>query len=97
MPNFTLKDYLSEVEGEFDKNLSKYVKTISIGQYDDNGVNIGFLYSNEVIKNFISQSITKAVTESLREVVAGVESNSQEEYCGCLDKIDTNAKKILGE
>lgn len=44
---------------EFQKNFSSYIKTVSIGQYNDAGVNIGFLSAEEVIKHFVSNILTQ--------------------------------------
>ena len=55
--NQNIKNFIKAKEEEFDEKYLSYIQEISIGQYDENGVNIGFLPSEKVIKNFISQSI----------------------------------------
>ena len=52
-----IQEFIKAKEEEFDEKYLSYIQEISIGQYDENGVNIGFLPSEKVIKNFISQSI----------------------------------------
>ena len=52
-----IQEFIKAKEEEFDEKYLSYIQEISIGQYDENGVNIGFLPSEKVIKNFISQSL----------------------------------------
>jgi len=56
---------IKERAEEFEKKHSDNIKDISIGQYNDKGVNIGFKSAEEVIKSHISHS-HKAVLESVR-------------------------------
>ncbi len=44
-----------EIVKEFDEKFSDYIRPISIGQYNNEGVNTGFLSSVQVIKSFILQ------------------------------------------
>lgn len=55
-------------EKDWDK-LKPYIKNISIGQYDDNGVNIGSVKADEMIWNFIQQKIKEA-EEGVRERIS---------------------------
>lgn len=52
----TLKDY----EREFEEKYKDYIKDISIGQYDNNGVNVGFLKAKDVIKLHFTSKLTEA-------------------------------------
>ena len=47
------KNETNKWEEEFDKEFGKYIKPVSIGKYDKNGVNIGFVSSKDKIKQFI--------------------------------------------
>lgn len=58
----------TEIE-KFEKEFSQYIRIVSVGQYDDKGVNIGFLSANELIKSFISQSLTHALTAQREEML----------------------------
>lgn len=53
-------------EKHFEK-FSDYIKDISVGQYDENGVNIGFKQSKDVIKDFIHKLIQKTRRVDLEE------------------------------
>jgi len=52
----------------FDKELKSYIRDIEVGQYDNNGVNIGFKNSRDVVKDFISQALTNQATEIGKEM-----------------------------
>lgn len=79
---------------EFEK-LSDLIKNISVGQYDGNGVNIGYKPAKEVILSWIEQYGDKRVKETLewceREVVG---ENNKVKYgrAGALPREDQ--KKI---
>ena len=100
MPNFTLKDYLREVEEKFDE---------IIPTWEDYSLPID-VCSAEEAKDFISQSIAKAATESLREarperyndIVYGIqgkwkEGTKERGHNDCIEIFDTRVKKILGQ
>ena len=46
-------------EEEFKENFIGHIKHISVGQYDEGGVNIGFLSAEEVIIKFIKNLLSK--------------------------------------
>lgn len=48
---------------EFDEKLSRYIKNISVGQYDDAGVNIGFEKAKNIIKAFIQDLLDRKERE----------------------------------
>jgi len=50
---------IQKILDEFDEKYIDYIKPISVGQYNDNGVNIGFIEANEFIKAFLKQSLEK--------------------------------------
>ena len=50
---------IQSILDEFDEKYIDYIKPISVGQYNDNGVNIGFIEANEFIKAFLKQSLEK--------------------------------------
>ena len=78
MPN--INEFIKAKEEEFDEKYLSYIQEISIGQYDENGVNIGFLPSEKVIKNFLSQSIleyNEKIKEMCEEKKKIIKDNSQ--------------------
>ena len=58
-------------EEEFKENFIGHIKHISVGQYDEGGVNIGFLSAEEVIIKFI-QNLLKQQKQSLVEKIDGM-------------------------
>ena len=59
----------SEAVKEFNLTLSSLIKNISVGQYNDKGVNIGFKSGKEVIEQFLSDQIQKAYSNGREEAV----------------------------
>jgi len=63
---------------EFDKKFSKYIKTVSIGQYDNSGVNVGFLAAKDVILKWhtdVTRKLIEAVGEELIEQTLSYEDS----------------------
>ena len=65
----TVSKLQSEAVKEFNLTLSSLIKNISVGQYNDKGVNIGFKSGKEVIKQFLSDQIQKAYSKGREEVI----------------------------
>ncbi len=49
-------------------NLKRYIKPVSVGQYNDKGVNIGYKQAEDVIEDFLSQAIDRVQLGLLEEV-----------------------------
>ena len=62
-------DTQNDWEKRFEESYSRHIKTVSIGQYDKNGVNIGYLPAKDVIKDFIRNLLADA----RKEVGNGIE------------------------
>ena len=98
-----IQEFIKAKESEFDEKYLSYIQEISIGQYDENGVNIGFLPSEKVIKNFLSQSLLE-YNEKIKEMIESNKKSYKETHfcrfndgeCNCdcyleaLDDIITN-------
>ena len=54
-------------------NLKRYIKPVSVGQYNDKGVNIGYKQAEDVIEDFLSQAIDLAIEEGKREIIKKVD------------------------
>jgi hypothetical protein len=104
MPNFTLKDYLSEVEMNLDELKEELFYSNAFCLSDDNPFKHEAIVWQKKLNQFISQSITKAVTEALREIVpAGLVvmgnreiDNFSQGFNEAIDQIETNIKKLIG-
>jgi len=61
---------IEEQMKEFDEKFSDYIKTISIGQYDNSGVNVGFLSAKDAISKWNTDVFRKLI-EALGEEIIG--------------------------
>lgn len=66
----TIQQLIDEQMKEFDKKFSKYIKTVSIGQYDNSGVNVGFLAAKDVILKWHTD-VTRKLIEAVGEELIG--------------------------
>lgn len=48
---------IDEVIKEFREKNSQYIKTVSVGQYNSEGVNIGFKTSEEVVEDWLRSTL----------------------------------------
>lgn len=56
-------------EERVDNQVARYIRNISVGQYNNNGVNIGFKPSKDVIKDFIRKELAQAKAAGALEVI----------------------------
>lgn len=70
-------------EEEFEEKFSDYIKVISIGQYNDKGVNIGFLSVHEVIKSFIRQLLANQRKEIVEECINLIAIHTEKDGSWC--------------
>ena len=52
---------------EFDEKFSSYFKIISVGQYDSNGVNIGFKSPKDLSKAFLKSKLQEAFEAGIKQ------------------------------
>jgi len=55
---------------KFDEKFKEYFKNFSVGQYNNKGINIGFLEASEVVKRFIFTLLEeqrRKILEDLKE------------------------------
>lgn len=61
------KEELKKVKKEFEKKLKEYIRDVSIGQYNDKGVNIGYKKADDIVWSFIEKVYSQAHEEGKRE------------------------------
>jgi hypothetical protein len=55
---------------EFDEKIANYIRLVEVGQYNDEGKNIGFLPATEVIKSFIQKTLTNHSAHLVEKIEA---------------------------
>ena len=80
IPNIEETHNTREWEDEFNEKMFNYIKIIEVGQYNENGVNIGFLPATQVIKDFIHQELQKAREEMRQETMRKVMSKLRNQF-----------------
>lgn len=65
-------------EAEFDQKFSDYFKGISVVQYNDAGVNIGFFQDIEVVKAFIKKHTLHTIAQTVEEVEVAIKKLEKE-------------------
>jgi len=68
-----------ELEQRFDE-LVHYIKNIPVGQYNQNGVNIGYKKADDVIKDFIATALAQAEERVKQQVLELIGSDDPTHY-----------------
>ena len=78
-----------DLKNEFDEKFGDFIKDVSIGQYDENGVNIGFLSAKDVIISFWLQKQDHLLTE-LGESLEKAKEPYHDDSKGYIDDTEFN-------
>lgn len=86
---------------EFDEKLSRYIKNINVGQYDDAGVIIGFEKAKNIIKAFIQDLLDRKAEEIENTGIGfshyGISDVDHSEYFKGYNEAKKQALSILKE
>jgi len=61
------KDTVEEKIVEFKRNYTEYIELVSIGQYDNNSVNIGYKSARELMCDWIEEALTTAYNKGVED------------------------------
>ena len=80
---------------EWESEWSGYIKTIEIGQYNEKGVNIGFIQAKELIKHFISSQIKRAEERAIERCKKIVNSETPQHFTREYRETDSMRDRII--